>query len=84
MEFAPLGLALLRHHGLTAWMAAEASAGRTARTLGPGPEVGPERRGPLEARPAAWSASPPSPPLQSELIGLLAGTALLVARESWR
>ena len=77
VEFAPLGLALLRHHGLTAWMLAEVSATR--------PQVGPARRGPVEVGLGAWSApsSPPSP-LQFELIGLLADTALHVARESWR
>lgn len=77
MEFAPLGLALLRHQGLTAWMVAEASA-----TM---PKVGPARRGPAEVHLGAWSAPPrPSQPLQLDLVGLLADTALLVARESWR
>jgi hypothetical protein len=77
VEFAPLGLALLRHQGLTAWMVAEASATRT--------EVGPARPGPAEAHLGAWSAPPrPSPPLQLDLVGLLADTALFVARESWR
>ena len=74
MAFIPLGLALLRHHGLTAWMLAEASATKS--------EVGPVRHGLTEVHLGA--SPPPSPPLQVELIGLLAGTALLVARESWR
>lgn len=77
MEFAPLGLALLRHQGLTAWMVAEASA--------TGTEVGPARRGPAEVYLGEGSAPLwPSPPLQLDLVGLLADTALLVARESWR
>ena len=77
MEFAPLGLALLRHHGLTAWMVAEASA-----TM---PEVGPARRGPAEVSLGEASAPlRPPPPLQLDLVGLLVDTALLVVRESWR
>jgi hypothetical protein len=66
LAFVPLGLALLWHRGVAAWMTAEISANdvegvgqRTARK-----------------KPAA-----PLAPPHSELVRLLAGTALLVARE---
>jgi len=66
LAFVPLGLALLWHRGVVAWMAAEVSA----------TDVG------GVGQRAAWKkASVPVAAPRSELVRLLAGTALLVARQ---
>lgn len=65
LGFVPLGLALLWHRGVAAWMAAESSA------IGAGGSV---ERG-VRKRTAPALAAP-----RSELVRLLAGTALLVAQ----
>lgn len=66
LGFVPLGLAILRHRGVVAWMdAEEAALDPTASAPKPLQEVG------AEAEVLA--------PARSELVALLAGTALLVA-----
>lgn len=65
LAFVPLGLALLWHRGVAAWMAAESSA----LSAGGSGEEAARRK----------AVSPPAAP-RSELVRLLAGTALLVAR----
>jgi hypothetical protein len=65
LAFVPLGLALLWHRGVAAWMAAESSA------------IGAERLG---ERVAGRNAALPLEAPRSELVRLLAGTALLAAR----
>lgn len=81
IDVTPLGVVLLRRYGLTAWMVAEASVVCAVPAVEPVTGMGPEWRGPTETRGARL---PLPPPPQSELVGLLASTALLVARESWR
>ena len=66
LAFVPLGLALLWHRGVVAWMAAEISATGV---------------GEVAQRPASKKAAVPVAAPRSELVRLLAGTALLVARE---
>lgn len=65
LAFVPLGLALLWHRGMAAWMAAETSAIDAGRS---------------EERSARRQAALPLAAPRSELVRLLAGTALLVAR----
>lgn len=68
LDFVPLGLAVLWHRGVAAWMAAESSV----VDAGSGVErVGRRNRPILSDEPGAS---------RSELVRLLAGTALLVAR----
>lgn len=67
LGFIPLGLALLQHRGVVAWMAAESSA------------VGSERYGQTYPKRARSSMDGVDAP-RSELIRLLAGTALLTVR----
>jgi hypothetical protein len=66
LAFVPLGLALLWHRGVMAWIAAEVSA------------IDVEGVG---QQPARKKATAPLAAPRSELVRLLAGTALLVARE---
>ena len=66
LAFVPLGLALLWHRGVAAWMAAEISATDV------------EGIGQQTARKKATATLAPP---RSELVRLLAGAALLVARE---
>lgn len=66
LAFVPLGLALLWHRGVAAWMAAEIS---TTDVGGVG------------QRTARNEAAVPLTAPRSELVRLLAGTALLLARE---
>jgi hypothetical protein len=67
LDFVPLGLALLRHRGVTAWMAAERSL------------LGPER--PPRARRTGPARVPEElDGFRPQLVRLLAGTALLVAQ----
>lgn len=68
LGFVPLGLALLRHRGMAAWMAAESSATDSYRST---ESVRPKR----QRRP-----NDPLDGSRSELVLLLAGTALLVAQ----
>lgn len=68
LDFVPLGLAVLWHRGVAAWMAAECSV----VDAGSGAERAGRRSGPI------LSHEPGAP--RSELVRLLAGTALLVAR----
>jgi len=67
LGFIPLGLALLQHRGVVAWMAAESSA------------VGSEPYGQAYPKRDRWSMDGVDAP-RSELIRLLTGTALLTAR----
>lgn len=71
LAFVPLGLALLWHRGVAAWMAAESSALGVLGVLG----AGKSKEG-IAGRHAAL----PLEASRSELVRLLAGTALLVAR----
>lgn len=68
LGFVPLGLALLRHRGVVAWMAAE-SSGTGPALLGPADRDRgrPSRRVGLDAS-------------RSELVRLLASTALLAVQ----
>ena len=66
LSFAPLGLAVLCHRGVAAWMVAETSSLQPARPIG-----GQEQENYM---PEINRVKP-----RSELVGLLAGTALLVA-----
>jgi hypothetical protein len=66
LTFLPLGLALLWHRGVAAWMAAEISA---TDVEGVGQRTAQKK--------AAAAVTVPRP----ELVRLLAGTALLIARE---
>lgn len=68
LDFVPLGLAVLWHRGVAAWMAAECSARD--------PGLGAERGSGTSSPPARDELASPT----SELVRLLAGTALLVAR----
>ena len=64
--FTPLGLAVLRYRGVVAWMEME------SRALEPGPSrISPV----LEAETSGLEFAP----VRSELVALLAGTALLAA-----
>ena len=65
VAFVPLGLGVLRRHGLVAWIATEANARRLAVT--------PVESMAMGSRPTVSGAS-------SELVNLLAGTALLVVK----
>lgn len=65
LAFVPLGLALLWHRGVVAWMTAESSA------------TGAERSGEWAA---GRNAALPLETARSELVRLLAGTALVVAQ----
>lgn len=67
LDFVPLGLAVLRHRGVVAWMVAE------ARSLEPPPRRAASESG--DRRPAAAL-----PPARSELVRLLAHAALLAAQ----
>lgn len=67
LRFVPLGLALLQHRGVVAWMAAESSA------------VGSELYGQAYPKRDRSSMDGVDAP-RSELIRLLTGTALLTAR----
>jgi hypothetical protein len=68
LDFVPLGLALLRHRGTAAWMAAESSSTDSdLSTASVRPRRQRRRNDPLDGP-------------RSELVLLLAGTALLVAR----
>jgi len=71
LSFAPLGLALLCHRGVLAWMVAETSSLRPVRPIG-----GQEQENYM---PEIKRVEP-----RSELIGLLAGTALAVATGGYR
>ena len=62
----PLGLAILHHRGVAAWMAAEQSALQSRE------RIEPERRCELDRQPVCGS--------QPELVRLLAGTALLTMK----
>lgn len=66
---APLGLALLMQRGMAAWMAAESSA-----VAPDNPCAGPVSQDLAQARPGRHDL------VRSELVRLLAGTALLAAR----
>ena len=65
--FIPLGLALLRHRGVAAWMAAESSAAETALPSHAHKERGSSSMEQLDA-------------CHAELVRLLAGAALLASR----
>lgn len=69
LDLVPVGLAVLWYRGVAAWMAAECSA---TDAVG----VAAERDGPTHGRPACGPLAAP----HAELVRLLAGTALLVAR----
>ena len=71
LSFVPLGLAVLRHRGVLAWMVAETSSLRPIRPAG-----GQGR----ENRMSEINLLGP----RSELVGLLAGTALVVATGGYR
>jgi hypothetical protein len=66
LGFMPLGLAVLRHRGVVAWMEVE---GRVVERAVAGPVASVEDEG---------TGSAPTP-TRSELVNLLASTALLVA-----
>ena len=67
LGFTPLGLALLRHRGVAAWMAAEISATESERSA----QV-------YQKRESSSMDELDAP--RSELVRLLAGTALLASR----
>lgn len=71
LSFAPLGLAVLCHRGVLAWMVAETSSLRPTR-----PSGGQRRENRM---PEIHGVGP-----RSELVGLLAGTALVVAAGGYR
>jgi hypothetical protein len=63
LDIVPLGLALLRHRGVAAWMTAQTSAG--------------ESRAREDSRFSRWPTRHEFMAPRSELVQLLAGTALL-------
>jgi len=71
LSFAPLGLAVVCHRGVPAWMVAETSSVRPTRPPG--------GQGQENGMPELHLVEP-----RSELVGLLAGTALVVARGGGR
>ena len=71
LGFVPLGLAVLRHRGVPAWMLAEASSLR--------PSQPPSRQGRKNSMPEIDLVPP-----RCELVALLAGTALAAATGEYR